>query len=1108
MGKYWKVKSWCCILVLFFFFSGCSRKSDVAYQFELLTADQTNLTFENTLHQTTHLNVMTYMYFFNGGGVAAGDFNQDGKVDLFFTSNLEKCKLFLNQGDFKFKDVTDSTGITIEKGWVTGISTVDINNDGLLDLYVSKVGKFLMIEDRNQLLVCTGLKNGIPQFEDQAAQYGLDLQGFGTQATFFDYDLDGDLDMYQLNHSVHENGTFGERDSFVGKTHPTAGDKLMRNDRGKFVEVTTAAGVQSMVIGYGLGIATGDVNNDGWPDIYIGNDFHENDYLYINQKDGTFKEMLNDEMAHTSRFSMGVDVADFNNDGLADIISLDMQPYDPFVLKSSLGEDEYSAFNFKLKYGYNVQFARNNLQLNNGDNTFSEIGMFAKVDATDWSWAPLFMDFDQDGYKDLFITNGIPARMNDIDYVNFRTGDEDHKWKTQSNHMNDDDLKIIEKIPEMKFPNKLLRNNSRLVFDDVTDQIKGNKDSYSNGAAYADLDNDGDLDIVVNNINDNAFVYRNLTNENKSGNHFISFTFDGPPQNRNAIGAKVMVYKGTSQIVYEHYPVRGFQSSVQMGSNVGIGDTTSVDSVIVIWPDHGYEKLQHIHYDKNNRLTWRANLSRFQFEPASTHSKSAFEDVTDQTKLSYQHIETPFIEFDRERLIPFMTSTEGPALAVGDVNGDGYEDVFFGSSKRKRDALFFQMPNGSFINRTPKTIVMDSVFEDVDAVFSDLDNDGDQDLIVAAGGNEYWGDSQYLKQRYYLNDGGGNFDKVGFFPGALMTASCVLANDFDGDGLVDFFFGARCVPKSYGLIPESVLFKNLGNGQFKDVTDDHAPGLRKLGMITDGAWSDMDHDGDKDLLLAVEWESIKIIVNNKGRFSIASANSDKGLWHFVMPADFDGDGDMDFIAGNTGLNTKFEASSDEPVKLYVNDFDTNDQVEQILTYHLGGREIPFASHAELLKQLPSLKKNYLFAKDFAAASLDDLFGEKLLKESLVFSVNTLENSYFENTGSGFTRHALPDRFQFSSIRAGAVLGKPEKNSGCKVLLAGNFDDNNIEMGRYNADYGNVLSVSAKGKLELDACPSLRIRGQVRQIASFKSGDKVNYVLGRNNDKAIVLRPIH
>ena len=1078
------------------------------FQFELLTKERTGLDFNNVLTQNSKFNVFTYMYYFNGGGIAAGDFNQDGLIDLYFTSNMGPNALFLNQGDLQFEEVAKKSGVEGLNGWTSGATVVDINNDGMLDIYVSQMGNYQDIRGQNQLYVCQEIKDGIPVFEDQAAYYGLDFSGFATQASFFDYDLDGDLDMFQLNHSLHANGTFGQRKNF-NERHPESGDKIFRNDNGKFVDITAETGIYSTVIGYGLGVSTGDLNLDGYPDIYIGNDFHENDYLYINQQDGTFKEVLENQIAHTSRFSMGVDMADLDNDGFSEILSLDMAPADPFILKSSLGEDGYAVFSFKLGYGYNPQFARNTLQLNNQNNTFSEIAAFADIFATDWSWAPLFMDFDHDGYKDLFVSNGIPRRMNDIDYIKFREETE-LNWKSGLNNLEEDDLKYVNEMPQIKLHNKFFKNtltgnkDEIVQFKDLKNLIEADATSYSNGAIYADLDNDGDLDIVVNNIDDAPFIYQNKTIERgDSKSDYLRLTLKGSPKNIHAIGAKAVVFKGDEQLSGENFPTRGYQSSVAMGIHIGIGDQAEVDSVLLIWPDKTYQKLEKIAFNQTQTVAWEAGLPAFDYDILKAQKRRGFglEDIASDVRLDFVHRENSFVEFNRESLMPHMVSREGPALAVGDVNGDGLEDVFFGGAKRARSALYLQNKKGQFDLQDTPVFVQDSLWEDVDAVFADLENDGDLDLVVACGGNEFRDKNEPMKQRTYLNDGSGNFSRQEVFPETFMTASCVLPADFNGDGLVDFFFGGRAVPWNYGKIPTSYLYENRGNGQFENVTDKYSDQLAKAGLVKNGQWTDIDGDADMDLVLAVEWGEIKIFLNESDKFTVKSTNSGKGWWNFVLPKDVDGDGDIDLIAGNTGQNAKFKPTEQEPLKLYINDFDDNEQIEQILTYYVEGKEIPFANYEELTKQMVSLKKRYLKSKDFANASLQELFGAEKLAGADILEVNTLSSIWLENTGdANFKRHILPDRLQLSALNAAIDLtGKND------FLIGGNFHANNIEMGYYDADYGNILSFDNTGKMTVQPLDNVLLNGLVRRMKSITINGEKCIIVGRNDGKVSVVK---
>lgn len=1074
--------------------------------FRLLREEQTGLDFRNETTQNNNFNLFMYMYFFNGGGLAAEDFNQDGKVDLYFTNNMGENRMYLNEGNMRFQDVTAEAGVEgLPGGWSNGASVVDINNDGLLDIYVSQVGEYQSIQGRNQLFVCQEIKDGVPVYIDEAIPYGLDLVGFGTQAAFFDYDLDGDLDMFQLNHSLHLNGTFGQKHTFEDKQHPRAGDRLFRRDGDTFTEVTIDAGIKSSVIGYGLGVTMTDVNLDGWPDIYVGNDFHENDYLYLNQQDGTFKEVLTEQIKHTSRFSMGVDVADINNDAQPDILSLDMLAEDPTVLKRSLGEDTYKLFRFKLGYGYNHQYSRNTLQLNNGNGTFSEIGRYAGIEATDWSWSALFFDFENDGYRDLFISNGIPRRMNDLDYINYRKSSE-LTYKETANMLEETDLAVIDSMPRIKLRNKFYHNTGELRFADQRLVIDGNIPSYSTGAIHADLDGDGDLDVVVSNQEDEPFVYQNMTVEQDRAGDYLRFDFEGPDANRHAIGATVVAFCGPEKIWAQHYPVRGFQSSTAYGVNLGIGDRAKVDSVIVVWPDRTYASLTHIQFNATTRLTWTAGLPTFDYRKLQQVSTApfTFADVSEQSGIAFLHDENPFIDFHREQLMPNMVSAEGPAIAVGDLNGDGLDDVYLGNSKHKLAKLYVQNNNGSFLDASPGLFRMDSLFEDVDAVWMDVEGDGDQDIIVASGGNEFRKGHQTRAQRVYINDGQGQWTvRYDLFPGADVTASCVRVGDFNGDGLPDVFFGARATPWQYMVVPTSLLYQNLGNGKFEEVALENSPALAKAGLVTDAQWADIDGDNDLDLVLTKEWDAVQIFINENGTFQPQVVSDDLGWWNTVAAQDFDGDGDVDILAGNFGENAKLTPSKEEPLRMYVNDYDDNDQREHILTYYLDGEEYPFANYMDLTSQLVSLKKKYLYARDFAVASLDDLFGKEKLSSADLYTANTLSSMYFEQQADGsFKGIPLPAEVQLSTIH---TLQPVDLNADgqMEVLVGGNFDECNIEMGRYDASYGHVLRIE-QGQWQAYALGTTALRGKVKAYAPITVGERQLFIVGQNDSEAKVL----
>jgi len=1096
-----------------FLLNSCGKHENKNAIFEVLSDDKTGLHFVNSLKATQEFNMFDYMYFYNGAGIGAGDFNNDGLIDLFFASNQGENKLFLNQGKLKFRDVTREARISQDRAWSTGVSVVDINNDGLPDIYVCRVGNYKTLHSKNQLLICQGVdKNGIPYYKEEAKEYGLDFSGFSTQAVFFDYDMDGDLDMFLLNHAVHQNGTFAPRNNFLGTYSALSGDRIYRNDisspagrrrEGAFTDVTKETGINSSAISFGLGVVVADINLDGWPDLYIGNDFHEDDYLYINQKNGKFSEQTDEHMMHTSRYSMGVDVADVNNDGYPEIISVDMLPADPYILKRSLGDDDYDVFQQKIASGYNYQYSRNNLQYNRRDSLFSEVGLYSGIYATDWSWAPLWMDFDNDGLKDLFISNGIPKRLNDMDYVNF-ISNEEIQQKLGENKFGEKDMNLISRFPQIKIPNKFFRNKGDLSFQDLGDSIGDDEPTYSNGAVYADLDNDGDLDIVVNNIDDPALVYENKTN-NKKDKSYAEVKLKGPEKNVNAIGAKIILFANGGIRTYENNPVRGFQSSMEMPLHIGL-DKTKIDSAFLVWPDNSYQPIALDHPALN--FSYQKGLPQFDYRKMTSfhiNKTKPMEDIASSVHLDYKHRENSFTEFNREPLIPHMVSTEGPALAVADINHDGLEDVFVGSARSFHNAVYLQQANGKFIKTEQPAMYVDSMYEDVDAVWADVNNDGNEDLVVASGGNEYFGTDEHLLPRVYLNDGKAHFTKLqNAFTNLYETFSCVVPYDFNGDGFIDLFIGGRVVPQTYGEMPHSYLLQNDGTGKFTDVTEKYAKELSHIGMVTNAVWCDIDKDGDKDLIVSCEWGGITAFINEKGTFDKRQLTDKNGWWNFILPVDIDNDGDTDLIAGNLGLNSRLKASDKEPVRLYYNDFDDNGKKEQIVTYYVSGKELPFASKDELQHQLPNIKKKFLYAEDFAKASIGEIFEEKKLEEAQVHTANYFDNAILINNGNlNFTVKALPWEAQLSSYRDAIVVDANGDNLP-DVLLMGNYYDNNIQMGRYDADFGTILVNKGHDNFECENINGLQVKGQVRHVRRISIAGQDAFILAKNNDSTRVI----
>ncbi|MGB3182710.1 MAG: VCBS repeat-containing protein [Cyclobacteriaceae bacterium] len=1069
--------------------------------FTLISPEQSGVTFSNDLEETPAMNVFNYLYFYNGGGVAAGDLNNDGLPDLYFTSNLHDNKLYLNKGDFAFEDITEQTQMAGKRGWTTGVTMVDINADGWLDIYVSQLGDFQNIQGKNQLYINQGAdREGNVSFKDEARKYGLDLKGFATQAAFLDYDLDGDLDMYMLNHSVHGNGTFG-RGTLREAKHKLAGDRLMRNDGGTFTDVTDSSGIYTSALGYGLGVAVGDINWDGYPDLYIGNDFHENDYLYLNNGDGTFREVLEEQIQHTSRFSMGNDIGDFNNDGLPDILSLDMLPADPKMLKASAAEDAYDVYNYKLQYGYSHQFARNTLQLNQGNGHFSDIGLMAGTAATDWSWAGLFADLDLDGYRDIFIANGIKRRSTDLDYINYVSNDA--VQAKLDGDISEEDLALTERMPVVKVPNYAFKNSGGLRFEDVSNAWGLNQESFSNGALYADLDGDGDLDLVTNNIDEPAFIYENLTIEGeKKRANYLKLHLEGTEANPDGIGAKVIYPKGNETRIWEHYSTRGYQSAVADDLTLGLGDDTQIDSLLVVWPGGGSQWLTDV--QANQTVTVRQSEASGTYSFDKPQKPGMYRDVTDSLQIYFTHKENKYIEFNREALLPHMSSTEGPRLAVADVNGDGLDDFFVGGSKRQPGEIFLQTATG-FDFTEQAVFEEDKDPEDAGMVFTDYDGDGDADLVVAAGGNEWQGKAPQLALRFYKNDGKGSFtrDKAGK-PEVFTNASVLRAEDYDGDGDKDLFVAGRVLPWNYGMAPDSYLLRNEGGGRFTDVTDE-TEGLRKAGMVRDARWADVTGGGTPELMLAGEWMPVMIFgFEDDGFTLIKSLEGTEGWWSALQVADVDGDGDADLLAGNLGLNSKVKASKEEPIRLVVKDFDDNGRPDPLFYHYKDGEEYLFATRDELVKQLTAVKAQYTTYEDFAYADQGKLFVDKR-ENAEEREAYELRSGLFLNDGNlGFTFHPFPDHAQLSPINA---LHAMDSGGPVQVLTGGNFYEVNIQRGRYDADYGTLLQYDREGNFTWipNTVSGIYLQGQVRDMAPITINGKKHLLVARNNAPLQVIR---
>ncbi|MBX2815414.1 MAG: VCBS repeat-containing protein, partial [Saprospiraceae bacterium] len=917
-------------------------------------------------------------------------------------------------------------------------------------------------------------------------------------------DQDGDLDMFLLQHTVHNPTNYEPRAKALAQRDSASADRLFRNEGGSFVDVSKAAGLNAGRLGYGLDVSVADINLDGWPDLFISNDFHENDYLYINDQHGGFSEEATLQFQHTSRFSMGVDVADINNDGWQDILTLDMLPSDRYILKSSLGEDGFDVFQFKIGHGYQHQYARNNLQLNRGNGTFSEIACLAGIYATDWSWSPQFGDFNHDGRADIFISNGIPRRMNDIDYINFQTGDENIQYKLENNLITDAELQLIQKMPEIKLINPLFINDGSLSFTDISQDLPGSRPTYSSGTVLIDLEGDGDLDIITNNIQDAPSIYLNhaCTTDPAVVNHaeenYLKLTFAGPVGNRDGIGTTIKLSIGETTRKFEYYPTRGYLSSSHNGLHIGLGADKPTNAE-VLWPN-GQTQSVDLVLNKTQLISYRPDSIGI---TASMTSAPPWQEISTDVGLLFDHEENPFVEFNREPLMPFMVSREGPALAIGDVNGDGLDDIFLGSSKRRSSRLFVQDFSGHFSSWQSSLFDEDALFEDVDACIVDFDLDGDLDLFIASGGNEYRGTSEALSQRAYQNIGQGRLQRFDPFVGAYVTAAAVIPVHANADAYPDFFLAGRAVTSSYGTIPTSTLWINNQDGTFR-MAQSQLPLEGQIGLVRSGRAVDFDQDGDEDILLAAEWMPPLLLTNSgAGQFELETLGDQKGWWNTLVPFDLDQDGDLDLIAGNTGLNTRLKPTNEEPLRLYVGDVDQNGQDEQLLTYFLNGHETLFPNHAEVIKQLPGLRKKFLYAKDFASAELSDLVDPSILSETTIFEVNQMESGILVNEEGSFRWSSFPKEGQFAPLHAFVPVSANDNETSWLAL--GNFYENNIEMGRYDASYGHLIKIGSDLSMSVSKLPGLDITGQSRRSSSITIRDQRCYVVARNDASALLLR---
>lgn len=1085
-----------------FLLFSCSKKETPL--FENLSADKTGIRFTNQITSTPELNILNYIYFYNGAGVASADFNNDGLIDLYFTANQTPDALYLNQGDFQFSDITDTANIDNESGWTNGVAIVDINGDGWMDLYLTKVGDHNNLKGTNLLYVNQGINSdGIPKFTEMASVYGLDFSGFSTHASFFDYDRDGDLDLYLLNHSINPNQNYG-KGRIREIPNRESGDKLFENQEGHFKDVSEDAGIFQSKFGYGLGVSISDLNDDGYPDIYVSNDFFENDYLYLNNQNKTFTEVIhkNDSViGHTTHFSMGNDIHDINNDGHPDIISLDMLPEDPQTYKTSGTEFNYQIYQNYIRNGYAHQYMQNALQLNQGNGTFSETGNLSGIAATEWSWSPLMADFDNDGKSDIFISNGILGATNDMDFINFIAND--NIQKSLGRGMTEKEMAFIDKIPVKKTPNYIFQNQGNNQFNDKTNEWLQSSPSFSNGATYADLDNDGDLDLVVNNVNEPAYILKNQSRERFPLHSFLKVKLDGSSPNTFGVGAIVTLYSGTQQQRRENITSRGYLSSVAPEVLFGLGASMPIDSLTVLWPDGRYQSVYDV--QPNSTVSLIQENAKLKSKKVGTPKDAVLQLVS--LPLAYQHKENANLEFNRDPLLPFALGNEGPAIAVGDINSDGRDDLFLGGAKGQPGSLFIQSKDEGFEAIAAELFATHSLAEDTDAVIADVNNDSFNDLIVVSGGNEFTSGPQ-LQPRLYINNQGTLEWDADAFATIAINASSLTACDWNSDGAIDLIISSNGTPQQFGKSAKQYLFQNDGSGQFTDVTDAIAPEFGTMGHVNDVKCIDFNQDGSLDIIAVGDWNPIGIFLQKDGNFKLQKNNGldqTHGWWNTVTLADMDQDGDLDILAGNWGLNTRLRASQQTPINLYKSDFDGNGSEETVVTYTYKGAETTLASKEELTKQMPVINKNYLSFKDFAEADVADIFGADKLRNATLKQIYMLESAYFENDGNGFfNMHPLPFDAQLSSVNAISVEdfntdGKPD------VFLVGNNYEISTQLGRLDAQKGTLFINEGEVSFKPVKVASFGISGACRAIQPFTYRDIPMWIVTRNNQKPIFIQ---
>ena len=1077
---------------------GC-QKEDPNALFTELSSKRTGISFRNLVRESEEFNVLTYGYFYQGGGVAVGDINNDGLPDLYFTGNMMAGKLYLNNGNFEFQDITESAGVAAAGLWNTGVTMADVNGDGFLDIYICRSAANDPERRRNVLLI----NNGDLTFTDKAKEFGLDDPGYSTQATFFDFDRDGDLDMFLLNHSTQEYAGFSRIDgNFKQRKREFLGDKLYRNDNGKFVDVSEESGIIGNVLGFGLAVTVTDVNQDGWPDIYVSNDYNEEDYLYINQQDGSFQESVKQYMGHVSLFSMGADAADLNNDGLPDIITMDMMPEYTFNQKAILGPENYDKYRELLAKGFYPQTMRNMLHLNQGNGYFSEIGQYAGISQTDWSWAVLAADFDNDGWKDLFVANGYARNYLDMDFLNYMVSER--IGSTQGSAGKEDALiELIEKMPPIYVENYLYHNNGDLTFTNRANEWGITGMTVSNAAAYADLDGDGDLDLIVCHTNDPVSIYRN-NSERLFDRRYLKVKLQGEGMNTSGIGARVQLYAGDRLFHQELIPVRGYQSAVDHELLFGLGEIGKVDSLEVWWPDGRFQQLTELSVDTVLVLDQRESRA---YSPQRILPPIRFSPVPGALGIDAVHRESPFLDFVQDRLMPNTMSALGPKIILGDINGDGLEDLYIGGGKDQPGHLYQQLSNGTFELMPQPAFDADQAQVDTDAAFVDVSGNGHLDLYVVSGGSDFpAGDVEY-QDRLYMNDGKGNFTRnEAALPEMLVSGSVIQVADLNNDGYPDLFVGGRYTPGSFPTAPRSYLLMNQGDGSFADITENFCPGLLNPGLLSDAKLVHLNGDEWVDLVITGEWMAPQVYLNREGESLELKANAfpqgSSGWWKHITVADLDGDGDLDLVMGNQGENNPYRTSQEQPMRLISKDFDGNGSIDPIFTHYMADTNAFAFSRDELVGQLPLFRGKFSDYRSFAKTPIGEFFTPEQIAGADTLTAMTLKSGYFKNDGNAnFGFNPFPQEAQFSPLYATAVYdingdGFPD------LFTGGNLTKTRVSSGQQDANYGFVFLGDGKGNYVTKSSYSsgLMIRGDVRDIQTLAVRGKTYAFYALNNGR--------